>query len=264
MINTLSIRKLVSYLNNPIEQGGFWLPNVQKSFVWDEKKIVKFLDSIMREYPIGHFLVLRTESPVKYRRFVSTYSEKLNLISASEPINEYKKFIILDGQQRMQSLYMIICGSYEGREMYFNLLSGKDINEDNIKYQFKFLKEEEVEWNYIKLKDIVNARERRSLTRRKVIAKIKKVNPELSDDLKIVIDDNVDQIINRFVSKEILAYDVLDNVDKSGYYDPTDILEIITRANARGTILEREELISSLQENDYSKKTEENKIIEKN
>lgn len=246
MINTLSIRKLVSYLNNPIEQGGFWLPNVQKSFVWSERKIEKFLDSIMREYPIGHFLVLRTENPIRYRRFVSTYSEKLNIISASEPINEYKKVLVLDGQQRMQSLYMSICGSYEGKEMYFNLLSGQEVNEDNIKYEFKFMSSEEVPWHFIKLKDIVNSKQRRGVTKRTLIAQIKNGSENFSDEVRDIIDDNLDQAINRFVSKEIISYDVLDNVDKSNYYDYHDILEIITRANARGTILEKEDLINSL------------------
>jgi hypothetical protein len=34
---TETIRKFVSYLNNPDEQGGFWLPNIQRLFVWKEE-----------------------------------------------------------------------------------------------------------------------------------------------------------------------------------------------------------------------------------
>lgn len=249
MINTLSIRKLVSYLNNPIEQGGFWLPNVQRSFVWNEKKIEKFLDSIMREYPIGHFLVLRTESPIKYKRFVSTFTEKINITRTSEPINEYKKFLVLDGQQRMQCLYVSICGSYEGKEMHFNLLSGQEANEENIKYEFKFMDEKEAPWNFIKLKDVVNSKERRGITKRNLITNIQKDCDEFTEEIRYLIDDNLDQVINRFVSKEIISYDVLDNVDKSNYYDYHDILEIITRTNEGGTILEKEELIKSIQVN---------------
>ena len=48
-----SIRKMVGYLNNPEENGGFWLPNIQRSFVWDEDQIERLFDSIMREYPIS-------------------------------------------------------------------------------------------------------------------------------------------------------------------------------------------------------------------
>ena len=32
-----TIRKIVSFLNNPEEEDGFWLPNIQRSFVWSEE-----------------------------------------------------------------------------------------------------------------------------------------------------------------------------------------------------------------------------------
>lgn len=35
----LSLRKIVSFLNNPDEDGGFWLPNIQRPFVWSEEQI---------------------------------------------------------------------------------------------------------------------------------------------------------------------------------------------------------------------------------
>ena len=48
-----SLRKIVSFLNNPDEDGGFWLPNIQRPFVWKEEQIERLFDSIMREYPIS-------------------------------------------------------------------------------------------------------------------------------------------------------------------------------------------------------------------
>ena len=46
-----SIRKLVSYLNDDeSEYGGFWLPSIQRLFVWSKDQITRFFDSIMREY----------------------------------------------------------------------------------------------------------------------------------------------------------------------------------------------------------------------
>ena len=32
-----TIRKIVSFLNDPEEEGGFRLPNIQRSFVWSEE-----------------------------------------------------------------------------------------------------------------------------------------------------------------------------------------------------------------------------------
>ena len=56
-----SIRKMVTYLNNPENEGGFWLPNIQRSFVWNEGQIERLFDSIMREYPISTLLVWKRE-----------------------------------------------------------------------------------------------------------------------------------------------------------------------------------------------------------
>ena len=55
-----TIRKFVTYLNNNAEQGGFWLPNIQRFFIWKENQIEKLYDSILREYPIGTLLIWKT------------------------------------------------------------------------------------------------------------------------------------------------------------------------------------------------------------
>lgn len=47
-----SLRKVVTFLNNPDEDGGFWLPNIQRPFVWSEEKTFRLFDSILGEYPI--------------------------------------------------------------------------------------------------------------------------------------------------------------------------------------------------------------------
>lgn len=59
-----SIRKMVTYLNNGEKDGGFWLPNIQRPFVWKEDQIERLFDSIMREYPISTMLVWQTKMPI--------------------------------------------------------------------------------------------------------------------------------------------------------------------------------------------------------
>jgi uncharacterized protein with ParB-like and HNH nuclease domain len=44
-----SLRKIVNFLNNPDEDGGFWLPNIQRPFVWSEEQTCRLFDSILRE-----------------------------------------------------------------------------------------------------------------------------------------------------------------------------------------------------------------------
>lgn len=57
-----TIRKIVGFLNNEEEDGGFWLPNIQRPFVWSEVQICRLFDSILREYPISTLLVWKTNS----------------------------------------------------------------------------------------------------------------------------------------------------------------------------------------------------------
>ena len=45
-----TIRRIVGFLNRADEDGGFWLPNIQRPFVWKEDQICRLFDSILREY----------------------------------------------------------------------------------------------------------------------------------------------------------------------------------------------------------------------
>jgi uncharacterized protein with ParB-like and HNH nuclease domain len=67
---TQTIRKIVGFLNNPDEEGGFWLPNIQRPFVWDEDQICRLFDSILREYPISTLLVWKSASEIRRRKFI--------------------------------------------------------------------------------------------------------------------------------------------------------------------------------------------------
>src|SRR5258708_39176387 len=103
-----TIRRIVGFLNNPEEQGGFWLPNIQRPFVWDEDQITRLFDSILREYPISTLLVWKTTSEIRHRRFIDNWKESLrNHLSVFNVVaNDKKKNLVLDGQQRLQSLYI--------------------------------------------------------------------------------------------------------------------------------------------------------------
>jgi uncharacterized protein with ParB-like and HNH nuclease domain len=46
-----TIRKIVRYLNNPEKDGGFWLPNIQRPFVWREEQIERLDDSLTNLTP---------------------------------------------------------------------------------------------------------------------------------------------------------------------------------------------------------------------
>ena len=112
-----TIRKFVNYINNPGHLGGFWLPNIQRPFVWNEEQIERLYDSILREYPIGTLLIWKNKSKIKHRKFIDNWVDTINLLQFNVPINENQKMLVLDGQQRMQSLFIGLKGSYNGREL---------------------------------------------------------------------------------------------------------------------------------------------------
>lgn len=93
-----TIRKIVSFLNNPEEEGGFWLPNIQRSFVWSEEQICRLFDSILREYPISTLLVWKTKSEIRRRKFIDNWRADLVPSNSYVPEDDKKKCLVLDGQ----------------------------------------------------------------------------------------------------------------------------------------------------------------------
>ncbi len=47
---------MVSCINNEEENGGYWLPIIQRAFVWNEDKIERLSKTVIRECPIRTFL----------------------------------------------------------------------------------------------------------------------------------------------------------------------------------------------------------------
>jgi uncharacterized protein with ParB-like and HNH nuclease domain len=114
-----TIRKIIAFLNNPDQEGGFWLPNIQRPFVWSEEQIARLFDSILREYPISTLLVWKTTSTIRRRKFIDNWKDTLRLSYFYVPEDSKKKCLVLDGQQRLQSLFIGLCGSYNGKETLF-------------------------------------------------------------------------------------------------------------------------------------------------
>ena len=71
------------------------------------------------------------------------------------PEDDKRKCLVLDGQQRLQSLFIGLKGSYEGRELFLDILSGEIAAPDDVKYKFAFLNPREAKFPWIKFKDLV-------------------------------------------------------------------------------------------------------------
>ena len=147
-----------------IENNKFLLPAIQREFVWSHAKIEWLFDSIMRNYPISSFLFWQVEGETKkgYRfyKFINEYREGYkthNEEISTDGINDFQA--VLDGQQRLTSIYIGLKGSYgyktyrrkwedtehsiPTRHLYLNISNELKDEEDGRIYEFKFLKKDD-------------------------------------------------------------------------------------------------------------------------
>ena len=111
-----SIEKPINEMLTSIENGEYLIPEFQRGYVWNAEQVKGFIKSLYQGYPSGSFLIWKTEKPSEIRG----KKTENNLI--------YKK-LILDGQQRLTTIYTIFKGKtpdwYEGvslrTDLYFNL-----------------------------------------------------------------------------------------------------------------------------------------------
>lgn len=237
-----TIRKMVSYLNNPEKDGGFWLPNIQRSFVWREEQIERLFDSIMREYPISTLLVWKTRSEIRRRKFIDNYKSSLKLIDFYVPEESGVKLLVLDGQQRLQSLFIALKGSYEKKELYFDVLSGAKASPDDMKYRFKFRESNGNDPRWVKFKDLVFSPQAPNRLSRNIT----KLFEGLSEEQEETIENNISQMAKAFQIEESIVYQELDSVDNPELYSEDDVVEIFIRANSGGTPLGKSDLLFSL------------------
>ena len=95
--NPIDLHKLLDDCSRGILQ----LPDFQRSWVWDEDRIKSLIASISRAFPVGALMSLDTGGPVNFKpRPVEG--------APAEAKHAAPQSLLLDGQQRMTSLYQVI------------------------------------------------------------------------------------------------------------------------------------------------------------
>jgi len=240
-----SLRKIVSFLNNPDEDGGFWLPNIQRPFVWSEEQTCRLFDSILREYPISTLLIWKTKSGIRRRKFIDNFKaeHRNRLTDFYVPEDKTKKCLVLDGQQRLQSLFIGLKGSYEGRELYLDILSGELAAPDDVKYKFAFLEAAKATFPWVKFKELVFSKQDMLLLAQHLI---KNAGRPLTDAEQQKISKHVALVFKSFHSDDGIAYQELDSIENEDLYTEDDVVEVFIRANSGGTKLGKSDLLFSL------------------
>ena len=85
-------------LFNNIDEGRIKIPVFQRDFVWGKPQTAKLIDSILKGFPIGTFILWKTKERLGHMRNIGN-------INLPEPPRGDSIQYVLDGQQRMTSLY---------------------------------------------------------------------------------------------------------------------------------------------------------------
>ncbi len=154
---------------NNIATNYYLLPAIQRKFVWEIDQIEKLFDSILRNYPINSFMFWKiTDTKIKhdykFYQFIKDYARKFNEDNPDAPskllTNDF--YAVIDGQQRLTSLYIGLIGTYRlkrpnkhwknnedsmpTRILYLELSEPLESKIDNEKlYNFSFLTKTELE-----------------------------------------------------------------------------------------------------------------------
>jgi uncharacterized protein with ParB-like and HNH nuclease domain len=231
------------------------LPAIQREFVWEHKKIEWLFDSIMRCYPISSFLFWRVEGTTKHEykfySFLQNFRKVYKTHNTEFDTSGTNDFMaVLDGQQRLASLYIGMKGSYAyklpgkwwadteysipTRHLYLNIENKLEDEEDGRIYDFRFLTKDEYtseKEKWFKVGDILNFK--KIFEFNKFLDKHNyKANQFTYESLsKLQEAIHSDRIINYFLEKE-------QNIDKA--------LNIFIRVNSGGEPLDFSDLLMSM------------------
>lgn len=265
---SISIKQAVT----DIEYGKIFLPPIQRNFVWNYDRIVNLFDSLFRNYPIGNciFWNLKPETSKNYPlyKFIKEFSENKNKVIKNEPVPnnllENDVYAVVDGQQRLSSLFIGLAGTYKYKksgkglqnvdsnfitsklfinllatdartedEELFAFLSGDDsvfVNEKNLWFEVG----EVLTWN-----NNEQAEKYISDFTLKILASKKKTLIHRFENKKSKIITTLKSLYDMLNDKRLYYFDI-DNQNLD------EVVDIFTRVNSGGMSLKKSDLLFSI------------------
>lgn len=245
----------------------YLLPAIQREFVWRPDQIVTLLDSLMRGYPIGSFLLwdVKPESADKYTyyNFITDYHELNAPYAAKATVPAGKGIVaVLDGQQRLTALNIALYGSHTERkkrawasnpdafvkkQVYLNLVDEPNHEELGLAYDLRFLTDAEATVGegeprkWFKLNDILKLNDGGPSVMRELVAR--------------GIDSSTTEPFDRLYA----LYRAIVELRPINWYLESDqsadkVLDIFVRVNSGGTTLSYSDLLLSMATNQWETK----------
>ena len=178
----------IGMILDKIDENQLFVPAFQREFVWKRDDVKLLIDSLIKEYPIGTMLTWETSNPPELK---GTHQYRQSWGSVK---------ILLDGQQRITSLYMLIKGkippyythseiTQNPRRLYVNLETLE------LAYYQKIRMGDDPRW-----RDITEILQHRT-TALKAIKELKNRGIQVNDEGEDRIDANI-KIIESVVSRD--------------------------------------------------------------
>ena len=221
----------VGHLINKIETGELGLPELQRPFVWKDTKVRDLFDSMMRGYPIGYLMLWECPD-----------TDKNRTIGTGTHSYESPKEVIIDGQQRLTSLFAVMKGrkvlnsKYDERTIVISYCPLKNKFEVGTSATKK-----DPEWVY-DISQLYLAPSSRKFTNNFIdsLQAAREAKGEtLSDEEQDIIDEN-------FTAVENLAKFTMPVFDIDANGDEEDVAEIFVRVNSGGVELKQNDFILTL------------------
>ena len=255
---------------NNVHTKKYLLPAIQRELVWSSQQIELLFDSLMRDYPVGSFLFWhvdkRRSHDFQFYEFIRNYHERDSTHNPKANISgEEDVTAILDGQQRLTSLYIGLKGSYSYKErmkrwdndlafperkLYLNLLEKCSEEEIDLEYDFLFLTDKEANNEkdekhfWFRVGDILNFKEKYEINDfliEKGLMSLPKEQAQFANRtlFKLFSVIHEEKVINYFLEKG-------EELDK--------VLNIFVRVNSGGTPLSHSDLLLSIASANWKEK----------
>lgn len=254
----LTIEETVSEIGD----NHYFLPAIQREFVWAQEQIEKLFDSIMKGYPIGSFLFWNVKeeniATFDFYKFMEKYHERDYYNNPKADLTGVKNIgCVLDGQQRLTSLYIGLRGTYAEKlprrrwedssafpekKLYLNILSRAPVNgNDEDLFDFKFLTKEESLFKddktyWFRVGEILNFNDIADVNDYLIRNKLMKLEEERSSFASRTLFSLFSKVHNeRIISYYLVVSQDIDTV-----------LNIFIRVNSGGTALSNSDLLLSI------------------
>jgi len=237
-----------------VEQKQLLLPHIQRPFVWDEDQMVRLFDSLMRNYPVQTLLFWRTKEPIKARRFMTVVDRDADLSTLYVPeksVVDVEKTFVLDGQQRIQTLYALFRGAildpqHVELEAYVDLTQGRrELEGTDMLYRLKF-SAEPLKLPYYRLRNLMARDAQRDAAT---------IADDMNDALDPILTETAEErkLRSRQVNRNIAQMRTLLREEQHFWVEELDgiankfeyrkILDIFVRVNSGGTKLTASDLM---------------------